>query len=343
MSFIGNTQNLDMKIASKNNTEGWQQSLSMAVRTLPELLKILELNPSNIKGFDPEANEFPLLVPHSFIARMRKGDPKDPLLLQILPQTQENLHIPGFTRNPLLETDFSKNGVIQKYAGRALLVTTGACPVHCRYCFRRHFPYPDQLASKHDWSKALAELKKKDQITEVILSGGDPLSLSNRRLAKLISQIELLKTVTTLRIHTRFPIILPERIDTELLDLLSRTRLKTVLIVHSNHANEINEVVCSSLQKLSSRGTQLLNQSVLLRDVNDDVSQLENLSRSLFKCDVLPYYLNLLDPVEGAAHFDVDSERAKYLITELRHRLPGYLVPRLVREVPGGLSKKIIA
>jgi|TARA_B110000263_G_C15299822_1_gene507387 EF-P beta-lysylation protein EpmB len=343
MSAIGNGQDFNMKIASKNNTEGWQQALRMAVRRLPELLKILELNPSNVKGFDPKANDFPLLVPHSFIARMRKGDPNDPLLLQILPQTQEHLYVPGFTHNPLLETDFSQNGVVQKYAGRALLITTEACPVHCRYCFRRHFPYSDQLASKNNWAKALAELEKKDQITEVILSGGDPLTLSNRRLAELISQVELLKTVTTLRIHTRFPIILPERIDPGLLKLLSQTRLKTVLVVHSNHANEIDEVVYDSLQKLRLSGAQLLNQSVLLRGINDDVSQLENLSRSLFKGGVLPYYLNLLDPVEGAAHFDVDAERAKYFIAELRHRLPGYLVPRLVREVPGGLSKKIIA
>lgn len=332
-----------MKISDKTHTEDWQQALRMAVRRLPELLKILELNPDNIKAFDPNTNEFPLLVPHSFIARMRKGDPKDPLFLQILPQTQEQLHVPGFNRNPLLETNFSKHGVVQKYAGRALLITTEACPIHCRYCFRRHFPYSNQLASKQNWSKAIIALKEKDDITEVILSGGDPLSLSNRRLAELISQIESLAAVTTLRIHTRFPIILPERIDTILLELLSQTSLKTVLIVHSNHANEINEAVYNSMQKLASSGTQLLNQSVILKGINDDVYQLEELSRSLFRCGVLPYYLNLLDPVEGSAHFNVDAKRAEQLIAELRHRLPGYLVPRLVREVPGELSKKIIA
>ena len=332
-----------MKIIDKNHTEDWQHALSMAVRRLPELLKILELNPDSIKAFDPNTNEFPLLVPHSFIARMRKGDPKDPLFLQILPQIKEKSYVPGFNRNPLLETDFSKHGVVQKYAGRALLITTEACPIHCRYCFRRHFPYSNQLASKQNWSKAITALKVKDDITEVILSGGDPLSLSNRRLAKLISHIESLVTVTTLRIHTRFPIILPERIDTELLELLSRTSLKTVLVVHSNHANEINEAVSSSMQKLASSGTHLLNQSVVLKGVNDNVRQLEELSRSLFRCGVLPYYLNLLDPVEGSAHFNVDAKHAEQLIAELRHRLPGYLVPRLVREVPGELSKKIIA
>ncbi len=320
----------------------WQQLLGQAFRSLPELLDYLQLDAAHSAAFQPSSGEFPLLVPRSFAARMRKGDPADPLLRQVLPDVREQLAVAGYQRDPLTETVAARHGVLRKYAGRALLVATGACPVHCRYCFRRHFPYSDQLASRNRWAPALAELRAIPDLAEVILSGGDPLSLSDRSLADLIASIESLPSVHTLRIHSRFPIIVPERIEPSLLEVLQRTRLKIVLVVHCNHANEIDDSVRAALRGLRAAGVLLLNQSVLLRAVNDDANVLEALSRRLFDCDVQPYYLHLLDPVAGAAHFDVDAARGRALTMELRRRLPGYLVPRLVREDPGESSKTIL-
>jgi EF-P beta-lysylation protein EpmB len=329
-------------VLSLDASSDWQRSLREAIRTSAELLEVLDLDPDTVAGFQPATDQFPLLVPRSFAARMRKGDPDDPLLRQVLPDPREQLEVAGFRRNPLAEDDLAQQGVLHKYAGRALLVTTGACPVHCRYCFRRHFPYALQLASKDQWRPALEELARHPGLTEVILSGGDPLSLSDRRLADLIAGIEQLESVHTVRIHTRFPIILPERVDHRLLDVLSETRLHTVMVVHCNHANEIDTSVRAALQALKSTDTLLLNQSVLLRDINDNVQALEELSHALFKSGVLPYYLHLLDPVAGAAHFDVPESRGRALIAELRSQLPGYLVPRLAREEPGQSSKTIL-
>jgi len=321
----------------------WQRSLREAIRTPAELLKVLGLEPSAVDGFEPGSEEFTLLVPRSFVARMRKGDPRDPLLLQVLPQRREQLEIPGFARDPLGETSLAQDGVLKKYAGRALLVTTAACPIHCRYCFRRHFPYPAQTAGRSGWSGALTALRNAGEVTEIILSGGDPLSLADRRLAELVAEIESVGSVDTLRVHTRFPIVLPERVTGALLEILSKTRLSTVMVVHCNHANEIDAAVRAGLRELKSTGTHLLNQSVLLRGVNDDADRLEALSRSLFDSGVLPYYLHLLDPVAGAAHFDVAESHGRELIARLRDRLPGYLVPRLVREEPGELSKTTVS
>ena len=281
-------------------------------------------------------------VPRSYAARMRKGDPADPLLLQVLPLHAERMDVAGFVPDPLRETGVANHGVLKKYRGRALLVTTPACPVHCRYCFRRHFPYTDQVAARDRWEPALRELRRMDDVTEVILSGGDPLSLDNRRLGELLRLIEDLQHVDTVRIHTRFPIVLPERVDPGLLELLADTRLHTVMVVHCNHANEIDRSVQAALEAVARTGTTLLNQSVLLKGINDSANRLEALSRALFGCGVLPYYLHLLDPVSGAAHFDVPASRGTELIAELRRRLPGYLVPRLVREEPGESSKTAI-
>jgi len=230
--------------------------------------------------------------------------------------------------------------VLRKYAGRALLVTTAACPVHCRYCFRRHFPYSDQLAARDRWSNALQCLRESPEVEEVILSGGDPLSLATPRLAELIRALEAIDTVTTLRIHTRFPIILPSRVTASLQQLLRETRLQTVVVVHCNHANELDSpAVAAALQHLHACVDALLNQSVLLRGVNDSSSALCELSKALFRSQVLPYYLHLLDRVSGSAHFEVSTIHARALMEKLRSSLPGYLVPRLVREEPGALSK----
>lgn len=317
----------------------WQHSLRDAVRDVHELLEILQLDPLDANWVQPGADEFPILVPRKFISRMRKGDPNDPLLRQVLPARDELEEHLGFTKDPLQEISLAKAGFIEKYPSRALIITTSACPVHCRYCFRRHFPYEIQLASRNHWAGALAALKSSTAIREVILSGGDPLSLSNRRLRELVAELETIASVTTVRIHSRFPIVLPERVDRGLLALLEQTRLKTVLVVHCNHANEIDEAVRSALQQVSATGTLLLNQSVLLRGVNDDVGCLESLSYRLFDSGVLPYYLHQLDRVAGAAHFQVEDSKALKLIADLRKRVPGYLVPKLVQEVPGELSK----
>lgn len=317
----------------------WQQSLRDAVRSTSELLEILELRRGDLDWFQPAKDEFPLLVPKAFVARMRIGDPYDPLLRQVLPTKEEHSKQQGFNVDPLSEVALAHSGVIQKYPARALIVTTAACPVHCRYCFRRHFPYEAQSASRSNWNQALTELKNRSGIREVILSGGDPLSLSNRRLQELISKLERVPSVKTLRIHSRFPIILPTRIEKEFVETLQNTRLKTVLVVHSNHANEIDRSVQKAMDQVRKSDTLILNQSVLLRGVNNDVGSLETLSYRLFDAGILPYYLHQLDHVTGAAHFQVAHAAAVNLVAALRNRLPGYLVPRLVQELPGELSK----
>ncbi len=270
---------------------------------------------------------------------MNKRDLHDPLLLQVLPRTAENTGSAGFSDDPLREQDIADEGVIRKYRGRALLIASGACPIHCRYCFRREFPYSEQLASRHGWESAIGKLSNAGDVSEVILSGGDPLSLSNRNLEALFDALATIESVRCIRIHTRFPIAIPERIDTGLLALLERSSAKLVVVIHCNHANELDDSVEAALGNLSGPADTLLNQSVLLRGVNDDVASLAKLSHRLFDCGVLPYYLNMLDPVTGTTHFEVDDERARSLLADLRAVLPGYLVPKLVREVPGAPSK----
>lgn len=318
----------------------WQAELKDAVRDPAELLRLLELPPDAL-GL-PASTPFPLLVPRGFVARMRKGDASDPLLRQVLPAADELKPVEGFSADPVREQGLAAHGLIKKYAGRALLIASGACPLHCRYCFRREFPYSAQLAARADWSAALAALRDVADVKEAILSGGDPLSLSNRRLGELLARVAD-TPVTTVRIHTRFPIAIPERVDDGLKRVLRATRLETVVVVHTNHANELDAGVERALVALRPEVTALLNQSVLLRCVNDDADTLTALSERLFACGVLPYYLHLLDRVAGAAHFDVDEQRGKELVAALRARLPGYLVPRLVRETPGELSKTVVA
>jgi EF-P beta-lysylation protein EpmB len=318
----------------------WQEAVRTAVRDPAELARLLGLT---LEQLGPPADtEFPLLAPRSFVSRMRRGDPHDPLLRQVWPAVAERERVPGFDADPVKEQALAGGGAIRKYAGRVLLIASGTCPVHCRYCFRREFPYGEQLAARGDWTAALAELGRTSDTTEVILSGGDPLSLSNRRLQELIERLGD-TTIATVRIHTRFPVVVPERIDDDLLAMLAGSRLRTVVVIHSNHANELDDTVAAALERLRRSVTALLNQSVLLAGVNDDAATLARLSERLFACGVLPYYLHLLDRVAGAAHFEVAAERGRELIAELRALLPGYLVPRLVREIPGELSKTSIS
>jgi EF-P beta-lysylation protein EpmB len=273
---------------------------------------------------------------------MRKRDPDDPLLLQVLPLAIEQVVPAGYSADPLEEQTIADEGLLQKYAGRALLITSGACPVHCRYCFRRSFPYQTQLAARSDWSRAMQALRGAPDVEEVILSGGDPLSLSNRRLSVLLRMLASIPALRRVRIHTRFPIMVPERVDRGLIELLTTTSLQTVVVVHANHAREIDAAVAGALQTLKRNVDQLLNQSVLLHGVNDRADTLIALSERLFECGALPYYLHMLDPVAGAAHFAVKESFAIELMREIRAGLPGYLVPRLVREIPGEPSKSLI-
>jgi len=317
----------------------WRLALQNAVRDIEELAELLNIPVDDLRPECADSEEFPLLVPRSFVARMKKGDLSDPLLLQVLPQISEQADVPGFSNDPLGELSIADRGLIQKYPGRALLIASGACPVHCRYCFRRSFPYHGQLAARDNFNHALAQLDNSSGVKEVILSGGDPLSVSNDKLAVLLRALEGIETVQCVRIHTRFPIMLPERVDRGLARLLGNSSLKTVIVVHCNHANELDVEVEDALRRVSEHVDLLLNQSVLLRGINDEPTTLVELSERLFSCGVLPYYLHLLDPVAGAAHFQVDETHGQDLVATLRERLPGYLVPRLVRETPGELSK----
>ncbi len=316
---------------------GWQQSLAGAVATARELLEILEIDPRRVPGID-DGGDFPLLVPRSFVGRMRNGDPDDPLLRQVLPLVGEHRPVPGFTADPLAEAVASPApGLLHKYRGRVLLLAAGACAVHCRYCFRRHFPYAEHRP--WDWRPALDYIAADPGLEEVILSGGDPLAASDRKLARLAARLAAVPHLRRLRIHTRLPVVLPERVDDDLLGWLSGSPLQTVVVIHANHAQEIAAEVRAALGRLTAAGVTLLNQSVLLRGVNDRVETLADLSRALFEAGVLPYYLHLLDHVQGAAHFEVDEPAARDLVWKLVQRLPGYLVPRLVREVAGVPAK----
>lgn len=314
----------------------WQRQLRDAVSSVAELLALLHLRSSDLPLTPELAQDFPLRVPRGFIARMRRGDPHDPLLRQVLPVAAERQPVPGFLHDPVGDGLAERvPGVLHKYHGRALLVVTGACAIHCRYCFRRHFPYADSNPASEQWRPALDYLAGDTSITEIILSGGDPLSLIDSKLQVLVKQLALIPQLRRLRIHTRLPIVVPERITTALLHCLTTTRLQPVMVLHANHANEIDETVRQALQCLREAGIPLLNQAVLLRGVNDDAAVLADLSETLFAAGILPYYLHLLDRVQGAAHFEVDERRALGLMRTLRMRLPGYLVPRLVREIAG--------
>ena len=318
----------------------WQHALRQAFSRPADLLAYLELDPA-LPGLDyVRLKDFPLRVPRGFAARMRKGDPDDPLFLQVWPSTREAEPAPGYRRDAVGDLDAALgDGVLHKYHGRALLITTGACAVHCRYCFRRHFPYSDSLAARGHWQPALERLAADPTIGEVILSGGDPLSLSDERLAELFEGLQAIPHLRRLRIHSRQPVVLPERVDSGLLKILVALPMEKLMVVHANHANELNEEVGHAFRMLRDADLVMLNQSVLLRGVNDSVSVLRRLHDQLFALGVLPYYLHVMDRVEGAAHFEVTDDRARELMKELSHQSPGYLVPRLAREVPGEPAK----
>lgn len=321
----------------------WQVELSQAVNQLDELVNLLELDPNQLTAAWQATQYFALRVPRGFVARMRKGDLTDPLLLQVLPLAAELQVTPGFSTDPLQEKQTNPlPGLIHKYHGRVLLTAIGTCSINCRYCFRRHFPYSDNNPGRAGWDKVMAYIAGDSSIKEVILSGGDPLVAGDDYLQLLCQKIAAIPHVTTLRIHSRMPIVLPSRITEDLIKLLTDLRLKVVMVTHCNHSNELDHTVGAALAKLKAAGIMLLNQTVLLKGINDSVEALSALSQSLFSHNILPYYLHLLDKVQGAAHFEVTEQEALRLMKGLQEQLPGYLVPKLVCEEAGQLHKVLI-
>ena len=324
----------------------WQQALRDCVCAPQELAECLALGPEWIEPARRAAARFPLRVPRSYLARMRRGDASDPLLRQVLPLDAELCETPGYVADPVGDlAALAGQGLLHKYHGRVLLVATGACAIHCRYCFRREFPYGEQHAGRHAFGRALESIRADPNITEVLLSGGDPLTLSDRRLAGLLEGLETIPHVRRVRVHTRLPVVLPERIDDGFLAMWnSPHRLQRIVVIQAKHAQELRAAadVEAALGALRASGTVLLNQSVLLRGVNDSTAALEELSIALLESGVLPYYLHVLDPVRGAAHIDVPEDVARRLHAELTARLPGYLVPKLVREDSGAASKTML-
>ncbi len=317
----------------------WHTTMSRAFSRSDALLAALGLAPDDAVS----AQTFPLRVPRGFVGRMQSGDPNDPLLRQVLPTADESQVVDGYSNDPVGDLDSSiVPGLLQKYAGRALLIVTGACAIHCRYCFRRAYPYAGGSLSRREFQVAFEALTADPGIEEVILSGGDPLTLTNDKLATLLEALTRIGHIRRIRIHTRIPVVLPERIDAQLLKLITTCPLPVIVVIHCNHAREIDDAAAAAVSALTDNGAIVLNQSVLLRGVNDSVDTLTELGERLFEIGVLPYYLHQLDPVTGAAHFNVEDTRAIELIDAVANRLPGYLVPRLVREIPGASAKKSV-
>ncbi|HMY40076.1 MAG TPA: EF-P beta-lysylation protein EpmB, partial [Marinagarivorans sp.] len=320
--------------------KSWQEELSQLVRSPADLFARLNLDPALLPAANKAAQAFPVRATESYLARIKPGDPNDPLLRQILPLDAELSSPADYSRDPLHELESNPvPGLVHKYAGRVLLVASGACAINCRYCFRRHFPYEANTPGREDWQAALNYIRADTSLEEVILSGGDPLAVSDKQFAWLLQQLDAIPHVSRLRIHSRLPIVLPSRISPEWVDIVRSSRLDKVLVIHANHPQELDASVQAALGRLAAIGVMLLNQSVLLAGVNDEAPVLADLSRTLFAFGVLPYYLHLLDKVDGAAHFAVPDEKAAELKQALMQTLPGYLVPRMVREIAGASSK----
>lgn len=325
---------------SKSQPSAWSGALVHALRDPDELIDALALPDELREPARRAARLFPLLVPRSYLNRMRRGDPADPLLRQVLPLGLEEAAVPGFTTDAVGDASARRApGLLHKYAGRALLIATGVCAVHCRYCFRRHYPYGQEPRRLEDWQPALQRIASDRSLREIILSGGDPLMLTDARLEALCGALDEVPHLRRLRVHTRLPIVLPERVTCRLIGLLSRLHLTPIVVVHANHPAEVVGDCAAALRRLVRGGISTLNQSVLLRGVNDSADVLAELSERLIDLGVLPYYLHQLDRVRGAAHFEVAESRGRELIRQLRRRLPGYAVPQYVREVPGVPSK----
>jgi len=314
--------------------ENWQQLMRTSVTEVDTLFELLELPHQYLEKARLASTLFPFRAPLGFIQKMEKRDINDPLLMQILPLNAEFNLNDKFTSDPVADLSFnSEEGVIHKYQGRVLLIATGACAVHCRYCFRRDFPYQEQIASKKHWTATINYIKNDLTINEVILSGGDPLSLSDHKIKVLLEELNKLEHIKSIRFHTRNPIVLPERVNQSFLDILSASHKKLVFVFHSNHANELDHNTANIVSDLKSIGAYIFNQAVLLKGVNDSADSQIKLSHTLFEHGILPYYLNQLDRVKGATHFLVKDEKALAIHESLKKSLPGYLVPKLVRDL----------
>jgi len=325
-------------VSTALDASDWQSVIADAVRDASELCRLLGLDVSLAA-----ASSFPVLVPRTFLARIRPGDPDDPLLRQVLPLAAEQDEVPGFHTDPLGEAAATvAPGLLQKYPGRSLMVTTGACGVHCRYCFRRHLRCRVPPPVEGNWRPAVDRIAADRSIHEVILSGGDPLTLSDVQLCVLADRLSQIPHLRRLRIHTRLPVAIPQRVGSGLMDWLRGSRLSTIIVVQVNHPAEIDRATATALGRLVDAGVPVLNQAVLLRGVNDHADVLAELCERLVDLRVMPYYLHQLDPVSGASHFEVPEAKGIRLIDELRRCLPGYAVPRYVREMPGGASKAVI-
>jgi EF-P beta-lysylation protein EpmB len=320
----------------------WRRSLADAIRDPDELLRLLNLPHELLDAASRASELFPLVVPRSFLARMEPGNLSDPLLRQVLPLSLETRDVPGFAADAVGD-DASRTapGLLHKYRGRALLIAAGTCAVNCRYCFRRHYPYGEEPRRLDDWEPALAAIAADESLHEIVLSGGDPLVLADGRLRQLVARLEAIPHLARLRVHSRLPIVLPDRVTDALLDLLRESRLAPVFVVHANHPHEVVDDCADALRRLVRGGIPTLNQSVLLRGVNDSAEVLAELSERLVNLGVMPYYLHQLDRVAGAAHFEVPVEEGLRIHDELRKRLPGYAVPRYVQEVAGDPYKRV--
>lgn len=323
--------------------KSWQEELTDLITSPRELWQLLQLDPALLPAAEAAHQLFAVRTTRAFASRIEIGNPADPLLRQIVPLGYELQASPHFVEDPLEEAAASPcPGIIHKYYGRVLLIAASQCAINCRYCFRRHFDYQGHALSREQWKTALNYVASDPSISEVILSGGDPLVLADKQLHWLINELELIPHLIRLRLHTRLPVVAPARITDELADILTGSRLQTVLVLHCNHANEIDEQVAAALQKLAQKGVVLLNQSVLLRGINDNIESLVALSNRLFENKVMPYYLHLLDRVKGAMHFEVEQDTARALMLAVSARLPGFLVPKLVKEIANAPSKTTI-
>ncbi len=318
----------------------WQQQLQNAFTDLHDLCDFLQLSVHEATFLSSHKN-FPIKVTRDYANCMKKGDPNDPLLLQVVPQHAEKLNAPGFMADPVGDLQATiQPGIIKKYTGRLLLITTAACAIHCRYCFRRNFPYADNQLTTSQIDTTIDTIHQQNDIHEIILSGGDPLVINDDRLQLIISKLEAIPHLKRIRFHTRLPIVLPDRVTPKLLDVISNAKKQIVFVVHANHANELSNKVTRNCMQLSQAGALMLNQSVLLKHINDSSQALCELSESLSQCGIQPYYLHLLDKAQGTAHFEVSTKTARTLMEKVHSQLPGYLVPKLVREVTGDTYKR---
>ncbi len=319
--------------------QNWLTELANAITDPHSLLAHLDIDPAPYQSGLEARRLFPLRVPKSFVDKMEKGNPNDPLLRQVLPIQEEFQVMDGYSQDPLEEQDNEQPGLLHKYRNRCLLILKGGCAVNCRYCFRRHFPYKENPGGKRMWQESLDYIASHPELNEVILSGGDPLMAKDSELQWLLDALTQIPHIQRLRIHTRLPVVIPSRITRALCDMLEKSRFQVVMVTHINHPNEIDDALVEAMGRLKYAGVTLLNQGVLLRGINDNADTLALLSNRLFDAGILPYYLHVLDKVQGAAHFMVSDSEARALVHDVMSKVSGYLVPQLTREIGGRTSK----